>query len=113
MKNDLKLYIQEFDDDYLKENFRKLKDFVDAAPSLNASFKFFEIVITGNKTNLKFKHNFNFVPKDIIQTSVVFSGGAGTLTWNYSRFDSTFLDLTTAGMGATDTCTVRALVGRF
>lgn len=111
--SDLKLYVREFDDQYLRENFRKTLDFVEAQPILNGDFRFVEIVITGNKTNLKFKHNFTFTPKDVIQTYAVFSGGVGTITWNYSRFDATNLDITTASLGATDTCTVRALIGRF
>lgn len=106
-------YIREIEDYFLRENFRKTKDFIDVQPILNGDFRFIEIVITGNKTNLKYAHNLSFVPKDVIQTSVVFSAGAGALVWNYSKFDATFLDLTTSGMGATDTCTVRALIGRF
>jgi hypothetical protein len=109
----LSLYIREIEDYFLRENFRKTKDFLGLQPILNGDFRFFEIVITGNKTNFLFAHNMTFIPKDVIQSSVVFSGGAGSLTWNYSRFGTTFLDLTTTGMGATDTCTVRALIGRF
>jgi hypothetical protein len=109
----LSLYIREIEDYFLRENFRKTKDFIGLQPILNGDFRFFEIVITGNKTNFKYAHNFTFTPKDVIQSSVVFSGGVGTLVWNYSRFDATFLDLTTSGAGSTDTITVRALVGRF
>jgi hypothetical protein len=109
----LNLYIREISDYFLRENFRKTKDFIGLQPILNGEFKFFEIQITGNKTNLKYAHKLAFIPKDIIQTSVVFSGGVGTLTWNYSRFDDTFIDLTTASMGASDVCTVRVLVGRL
>ena len=109
----LKLYQREVEDYFLRENFRKLSDFVTLQAILNGGFRVYEIVITGNVTAFKYAHNLSFVPKDVIQTSVVFSGGSGTLNWNYSSFDSTFLSLTTAGMGASDTCTVRALVGRF
>lgn len=109
----LNLYIREIEDYFLRENFRKTKDFIGLQPILNGDFKFFEIVITGNKVNFKFAHNLSFVPKDIIQTSVVFSGSGGTLTWNYKNFDASFLDLTTNAMSSIDTCTVRALVGRF
>jgi hypothetical protein len=109
----LSLYIREIEDYFLRENFRKTKEFVALQPLLNGEFKFLEIQITGNKTNFLFAHLLSFTPKDIIQTSVVFSGGVGSLVWNYSRFTNVFLDLTTSGMGTTDTCTVRVLVGRF
>jgi hypothetical protein len=109
----LNLYIREIEDYFLRENFRKTKDFIGLQPILNGDFRFIEIQITGNKTNFKYAHNLSFTPKDVIQTYAVFSGGAGAVVWNYSRFDGTFLDLTTSGMGSTDTCTVRALIGRF
>jgi hypothetical protein len=109
----LKLFTREVEDYFLRENFRKTQDYVGSQPVLNGDLRFFEIVITGNKALFKYAHNFTFTPKDIIQTSVIFSAGAGALVWNYASFDATFLYLTTTGMGATDTCTVRALVGRF
>lgn len=109
----LNLYIREIEDYFLRENFRKTKEFIGLQPILNGDFRFFEITITGNKTNFKFAHNFTFTPKDVIQSSVTFSGGVGALVWNYSSFDSTFLNLTTSGAGASDTIIVRALCGRF
>lgn len=108
----LKLFTAEIDDYFLRENFRKTQEFVRLQPILNGDFRFIEMTITGN-ASFKFAHNLSFVPKDVIQTSVIFSAGAGSLAWNYSSFDSTFIYLTTTGMAATDTCTVRALLGRF
>lgn len=109
----LNLYIREISDYFLRENFRKIKDFNLLQPILNGDFKFIEIVITGNKTNFLYVHKLNFIPKDVIQTSAVFSAGAGSVAWNYASFDTTYVYLTTTGMGSTDTCTVRALIGRF
>lgn len=109
----LNLYIREIEDYFLRENFRKTKDFVSLQPILNGDFRFFEISITGNATNFLFAHNFTFTPKDVIQTYLTFSAGAGALAWNYSLFSSTFLNLTTSGMAANDVCVVRSLVGRF
>lgn len=109
----LSLYIQEVSDYFLRENFRKTKDFIGLQQILNGDLKLYEIVITGNKTNFIYAHNQKFIPKDVVQTSAVFSAGVGAVVWNYSLFDGTYLNLTTSGMGSTDTCTVRALVGRF
>lgn len=106
------LFVREFDDLHMRDNFRKLQEFLNGAPVLKGEFSFFNIVITGNRT-LNYPHHLSFKPTDVIQTSVVFSAGAGTLTWNYGSFDSTNLVLTTTGMASTDTCTVRALVGRL
>lgn len=56
-------------------------------------------------TNFKVPHGLNFTPKDIIQTALT---GAGTITWNYSLFDSENLDVTTSAA-----CEVRAFVGVY
>jgi len=109
----LKLFQREIEDYFLRENARKTQEFLGLQPILNGDFRVYEIVITGNNTNFPYAHNLTFVPKDVIQTYAVFSGGVGTVVWNYSAFDTTFLRLTTSGMGASDTCTVRALIGRF
>jgi hypothetical protein len=109
----LKLFTSEIEDKYIQENFRKIVKFWDGQPILTGDFKLFEFTIIGNVSNFKFKHNLPFTPKDVIQTSVIFSAGVGTLTWNYAKFTDEFIDLTTASMGSSDTCTIRALVGRF
>ncbi len=101
------IYIVEIEDRFVRENFKKLKDYA-AGQYLLKSLKFFEISIVGNKTNLKFPHNLGFKPKDIVQTSVI---GAGTWTWNYSLFDKNNLDITTSGTSGT--ITVRALIGNL
>ena len=72
---------------------------------LKGRFEFFEITLSGAVTNFKYKHNLGFEPKDVIQTSLT---GAGSLTWNYTLFSQTELDITTTGA-----CVVRAFVGRF
>ncbi len=103
MKLDLKL--QEIEDVYSRENFFRIKKFVEDKPFLRGEWVFFEIAINSALTNFKFPHGLGFIPKDVIQTSTV---GTGVLTWNYAAFDRTFLDLTTTGP-----VTVRAFIGRF
>ncbi len=107
-KRALDLYVREIDDPFLKENFRKIQDYSRIQPFLNGDFQLFEITIDGDETNLKYRHNLNFVPTDIIQT---FQKGAGTWVWNYDSFDGTNLDITTSGTSGT--ITIRAFIGRF
>ena len=98
----MELLIREMTDEYVRENFQRVKAYLQTEKQL-AGFKFFEIVIPSSVTNFKFKHNLGFVPKDVLQTSL---RGTGTLTWNYDHFTRDFLDITTTGA-----CTVRAFIG--
>jgi hypothetical protein len=102
----IKLLVKEIEDDRSRENFKRIqKEFTENQIILKGQWRFFELIFTGAVTNFKQKHLLTFVPKDIIQTSII---GAGTLTWNYSLFDRENLDITTTGA-----CTVRAFVGRY
>lgn len=101
----LGLYIADVLDEYSRENFRRIQRSFTDDPFDKGDFKFFEITFTGAVTNFKYPHNLRFMPKDVIQTSLK---GAGALTWNYARFDSTNLDISTTGV-----CVVRAFVGSY
>lgn len=88
----------------IRDNFVSiLEEF--KSPLLNFKFKFFELTFTGAVTNYRYLHNMGFIPKDIIQTSKT---GAGAITFNYSLFSNTHLDITTSGA-----CVVRFLAGNF
>lgn len=99
-----KLNLISAEDKIVLENFRRMEKVWTNEPILRGEWKFVEIAFAGAVTNFKFKHYLKFIPKDVIQTSLV---GAGALTWNYSLFDRENLDITTSGA-----CTVRAFVGR-
>ncbi len=88
----------------VKDALQKIKERLEASVFDRGEFKFFEIVFTGAQTNLKYPHKLGFTPKDILQLSIT---GTGVVTWNYSSFDSSTLDLTSTGA-----CIVRAYVGR-
>lgn len=68
-----------------------------------ANFNFYTITFTQAQTNFLFPHNLGFQPQDIVMTSLT---GTGTLTFNYSLFDSTNLNISTTGP-----CVVRFLAG--
>lgn len=100
-----RLFVNEIEDPYVKENFERLTRFVNDQSFLRGEWQFFEITFTGAVTNYKHKHNLGFVPKDILQTSKT---GAGAITFNYTSFDSTNIDITTTGA-----CVVRFFVGSY
>lgn len=100
----LKLFFSEIKDQYIRDNFRKIVEYLTGKAILQGEYRFYEIVIPSAVTNYKFAHNLGFVPKDVLQTSKT---GAGTLTWNYTLFDRDNLDITTSGA-----CTFRGYIGR-
>ena len=98
-------------DFYTRQNFELLRDFQKAeTPLLN--FKFFETTFTEAGTKVLFKHNLNFTPKDVIQTSIIGPTSGFTFTWNYREFDATNLSATITGtVTPTDPLIVRYLLG--
>lgn len=70
-----------------------------------AGFKLFSVTIPKAVTNFKYPHNLGFQPQDIILTSQM---GAGTIVFNYDKFDSTNLDITTTGPSV-----IRFLAGTY
>ena len=87
----------------VREALQKIKETIDASVLEKGEFQFFEIVID-SATTLQYSHNLKFTPKDVIQLSIT---GVGVVTWNYSCFTNTMLDITTTGA-----CVVRAYIGR-
>jgi hypothetical protein len=71
-------------------------------------FRHFTQTFTQNGANIKIPHGLGFTPKDVLQTSLI---GSGTLSWNYSLFDQTNLDVTITGATETDPVIVRAFIG--
>lgn len=99
------LAVNEIKDPFVQENFKKLDEFFRANPLLNGDFKHFEIILDDAVADYNFKHNLNFVPKDLIQT---FLTDGITLTWNFDDFTNTDISFTTSGA-----CTVRFFLGRY
>jgi hypothetical protein len=92
-------------DEVLRRVFEKVQTVLNEDVFGHFEGKHLEITVSGAVTNYRWPHNLGFLPKDIVQTSLI---GAGSLTWNYVSFDATYVNLTTTGA-----CTVRALVGSF
>lgn len=101
----ISLPIKDVSDGILRSVFLLLVNQLNRFTFLDAEWSFVEISFDAAVTDYKHKHGLAFVPKDVIQTSLVGSGG---VTWSYAKFDSEYLYLTTTGA-----CTVRAFVGRY
>lgn len=101
----IKFSFNNIDDQYIRENFERLTKFIQNQGILRGEWQFFEIVFPAAVTHYRVPHNLGFQPKDILQTSLI---GAGSITFNYTLFDATYLDITTTGA-----CTVRFFAGSY
>jgi len=99
------LSLEDLEDLDIRENFKRLQDYLKSETVLKSQFSFFEIIVKDAVTLQKFAHNLGYAPKDVIQTSLI---GTGQLTWNYESFDRVNIVFTTTGP-----CTVRVLVGNY
>ena len=81
-------------DQYTREGFQYLYDYLQAQPLLQGEFQHFELTFDNAVTNEKVTHSLGFSPSDIIITSSI---GAGAVTFNYDEFTETTLDITTSG----------------
>lgn len=81
-------------DPTVRESMQWIYEYLLAIPLLKGNFEHFEVTFSTAVTNEKVNHNLGYAPKDIIVTSQI---GAGVATFNYSRFDENFLDITTTG----------------
>lgn len=95
----------EIKDEYTRRNFEFLQKLLNTFPLYLASFQFVELEFDAAVSLFEYKHNLGFIPKDVIQTSLI---GTGTVTWVYDQFDKENLIVT-----ATGPCTVRAFVGSY
>lgn len=93
-----------------RDNFDAIQEVLLDQPFLKFKGRHIELEFDRDTTNLKYKHNFAYRPRDVIVTSTI---GTGTLTWNYGLFDRDYLDLTVAGTSASDPLVVRAFVGTY
>lgn len=100
------LLFKELEDGPVRENFRRIADFLREDPFAKGVFQFFEIdfAAPAYPAQVTFRHGLDFVPKDIIQTSVK----GGVINWEYDQFTNVFL---VAGISAP--LTVRAYVGSY
>lgn len=101
----IKLYSREIEDPFSQDNFKKIEENINGDVISNAQWRFVELTFAGAVTNFLYPHHLNFIPRDILQTSKT---GAGSITFNYSNFDTTNIDITTSGA-----CIVRFLLGRI
>lgn len=101
------LSVKEITDPVLRGNFQALINYFRDQNQLYG-FQHLEFEIGKDESNLRIRHGLSSQPKDVIITRIV---GLGTLTFNYSLFDSEYIDVSAAGVSANDPLRVRCFVG--
>jgi hypothetical protein len=99
-----KLFMNEVVDPFIRENFRRLTDWLRSEPIVNCGFKFYSIVIPSTSAQT-YRHNLGFQPRDVILLSI--TKGA-TVVFAYDQFTSTSITYT-----ASAACTMRILLGTY
>jgi len=105
MPDQYEINVHGVEDPIAQENWLKTRERMEEDIFQKFIGRHYEIEFSQAETNFKFPHGLRAMPLDVIQTSLT---GAGTLTWNYTLFDNTYLDITTSGA-----CVVRAYIGTY
>jgi hypothetical protein len=81
-----------------------------SAPFLRSNFQFFTVTYDALVTEQRLYHRMGFVPKDIIQTSLLDGDGSGpyTSTYHYDLFTPDYLVISTTGP-----CVIRLFAGAY
>lgn len=97
--------IDQIQDAATRESLQWLYDYIVAESLLGSDFKHFTLSFSKAETELKVPHGLKFSPIDVIQT---YKTGAGDVTFDYEKFDTTNLVITTTGA-----CVIRFFAGRY
>jgi hypothetical protein len=101
-----KLFVSQFDDPAIQQNFKTIGEIFNAIPFLKGQWRFIEFNVAATGT-VTVAHNLTYTPKDAILLSVV----NGTIVFNNGSFDDKFISVTATV--TTTPMTVRAFIGRY
>lgn len=104
--------VNEIVDTYVRENFRRLNAFLGLPGLTLANFQRLEITLNEAKTSFAYPHGLTYQPTDLI---VSWLTGPGLVQFEYAKFDSTNIVLSTTGSPPTQAnpTVVRVLVGAW
>lgn len=88
------LILKDIDDQYIRENFFRLKNFLNAQVILDADFKFFDITINKRDLNFQVMHGLAFIPMDVI---VLSASGDQNFNFRSQDFDKTSIYIAANG----------------
>lgn len=98
------LFMSQITDQFIRDNFRKVKDFFRVV-ALFSNFKRFTFTFAAPMTHQKIPHGLGFLPTDILISSIT---GKGSVKFNQDLTDTKNFDVTVTGP-----CVVRLIAGAF
>ena len=100
----MKFFIGEIQDEFARENFKRLSDWFQFSDLLSG-FSHSEISFDSAKSHYGYTHRLGYVPTDVMQT---YASNSAVVTWHFDEFDreQVFLSVDKA-------CTVRFFIGRY
>jgi hypothetical protein len=102
--NIIDLLDHNIEDPVVRENFEKLRNFLNDRQLISSTVKILEVQVKNPSSDYAIIHGLGFKPKDVIITGV----SKGTATVNHSSTTNTQLSI-----NVSDESTVRLLVGSF
>lgn len=103
-------FLSQVQDPILRENFKKIIDFLSQSALQQDAFQAAEIYVTANVTGLKIGHKLSSVPKDVIVTRLV-APAAARLVVDYAGFTSEEALFNVTGLASGETLHARVLLG--
>jgi len=91
---DIDLIVKDIPDRYTRENFSRIKKYLDPQILLDGDFKLFEIDIPRANTDFKVIHGLSFIPADII---LLHAEGDLNYYFNYQLFDRAYIHIVAKG----------------
>lgn len=108
----LELLLHHIEDPVIRDNFRKIVEFINGQVPGGKAFQAVELYVTANATGIKINHALGSVPKDAILTMLVASSTA-RLVIDYAGFTASEVSFDVTGLAAGEKLHARLLVGTF
>jgi len=99
------LILKDIEDTYIRENFNRLKNYLNGQVFFEGDFNFYEVDVPSASVLFPIPHGLKFIPADIIFLSVT---GNHNAYFNYENFDRTNIYITSLGP-----CILRFFAGRL
>jgi hypothetical protein len=101
----LDLRTDKVDDPNLRDNFQAIEEYLQSQNLLAGQWRYFEVEYFAAENEAKFPHYLNFIPRDIIITSLE---GDQRISWNYKKFGRKNVNLNVSGP-----CRIRGFLGKY
>lgn len=108
----LELLLNQVEDTVIRDNFRKIVEFINGQVPGGKSFQAVELFVTANATSIKINHSLGSVPKDAILTMLVASSTA-RLVIDYAEFTDSQVSFDVSGLASGEKLHARLLIGTF